>query len=159
MYLYIPVHPFQFTYSPNPLYLMGSFHMMSQARGLSSIGSGRGTGISLMEEIRPSPRVGRGIPPWTQNTWRERERERESVCAREAQMFTYLIVNDSCNGHCIKGFVGCLPHLQSQFLTKLLYAFTACGTHTHTNYESVLFTLKLVECYALLVSGRVRTQN
>ena len=50
-------------------YLMGSFHMMSQASRLSSMGSLRFTGTSAMDEMSPSPRVGRGIPPWTQNTW------------------------------------------------------------------------------------------
>ena len=42
--------------------------MMSQASGLCSMGSGRSAGMSLMDEIRPSPRTGRGIPPCTQNT-------------------------------------------------------------------------------------------
>ena len=49
-------------------YLIGSFHMMSQARALCSMGSGRMVGMSLMAEMSPSPRTDRGMPPWTQKT-------------------------------------------------------------------------------------------
>ena len=50
-------------------HLIGSFHMMSQAKLLCWMGSGRLEGMSLMAEMRSSPSVGGGMPPWTQNTW------------------------------------------------------------------------------------------
>ncbi len=50
-------------------YLMGSFHMMSQARSLWPIGLGRLAGTSLMAEMYSLPGDGNGMPPWTQNTW------------------------------------------------------------------------------------------
>lgn len=48
--------------------LIGSFHMISHAKRLWSMGSGRWVGISSMADMSPSPRVGMGIPPCTQNT-------------------------------------------------------------------------------------------
>ena len=47
--------------------LIGSFHMISQASRLLSIGAGRFVGMSLMDDISPPQRSGWGIPPWTQN--------------------------------------------------------------------------------------------
>lgn len=46
------------------IYLTGSLHMISQAKGLSNSGSFRGTGILLMFSMFKSEQ---GIPPWTQN--------------------------------------------------------------------------------------------
>ena len=47
------------------------------------MGSGRTTGMSHMEEMRPSPSVGRGMPPWTQNTWQKCVVERVGGDERE----------------------------------------------------------------------------
>ena len=35
-------------------------------------------------------------------------------------MYMYLLINDSCNRHDVKGTVGRLPHLVTQLFTKLL---------------------------------------
>ena len=39
----------------------------------------------------------------------------------------YLLVDDSCNGHCVKGLVGGFPHLLTECLTKLLKTLTEGG--------------------------------
>jgi len=41
----------------------GSFHIISQAKELSTSGSGSGTGILLIASMKPSPFIGDGIPP------------------------------------------------------------------------------------------------
>ena len=51
-------------------HLMGSLHMISQARGLSSSGLRSGQGTWLMASMKPLPCSGDGMPPWTQKIYK-----------------------------------------------------------------------------------------
>ena len=51
-------------------YPTGSDHMISQAMGLSTSGSLKGTATSLIFSIRPPPFSCDGMPPCTQNIYK-----------------------------------------------------------------------------------------
>jgi len=53
------------------VYRNGSLHIISQAKELSTSGSGSGTGILLIASMKPPPFVGDGIPPCTQKIYRQ----------------------------------------------------------------------------------------